>query len=73
MKGIRWQTTIWALHDSGNYSVKRGYHKAWNDYIASRPDRPSSSTVPGPSFWNFLWNLNIPPKLKHFLVAGMSQ
>lgn len=43
-------STIWALHDIGNYSVKRGYHKAWNDYIASRPDWPSSSTVPGPSF-----------------------
>ncbi|KAG5556480.1 hypothetical protein RHGRI_006924 [Rhododendron griersonianum] len=57
---------IWGLHPSGKYTVKRGYHKAWSDYIDSKPERPSTSTVPGPSFWNFMWNLNIPPKLKHF-------
>ncbi|KAF7140294.1 hypothetical protein RHSIM_Rhsim06G0103400 [Rhododendron simsii] len=57
---------IWGLHPSGKYTVKRGYHKAWSDYIISKPERPSTSNVPGPSFWNFLWNLKIPPKLKHF-------
>ncbi|KAF7123675.1 hypothetical protein RHSIM_Rhsim12G0010300 [Rhododendron simsii] len=43
---------IWTLHASGNYTVKRGYRKAWNDYIASKPDRPSSSTVPAGFFPN---------------------
>ncbi|KAI8534347.1 hypothetical protein RHMOL_Rhmol10G0083000 [Rhododendron molle] len=57
---------VWGLHSSGKYTVKRGYHKAWSDYIDSKPERPSTSNVPGPSFWNFLWNLKIPPKLKHF-------
>ncbi|KAF7128124.1 hypothetical protein RHSIM_Rhsim11G0009800 [Rhododendron simsii] len=57
---------VWGLHPSGKYTVKRGYQKAWSNYISSKPERPSSSTVPEPSFWNFLWNLKIPPKLKHF-------
>ncbi|XP_058208130.1 uncharacterized protein LOC131321141 [Rhododendron vialii] len=59
-------SVVWGLHPSGKYIVKRGYHKAWSDYIVSKPERPSMSNVPGPSFWNFLWNLKIPPKLKHF-------
>ncbi|KAF7121048.1 hypothetical protein RHSIM_Rhsim13G0004500 [Rhododendron simsii] len=37
---------IWGLHPSGKYTVKRGYHKAWSDYIVSKPERPSTSNVP---------------------------
>lgn len=57
---------IWHYAKNGRYSVKSGYHVARAIGPASNTSNPSSSFIPPPSFWKFVWNLNIPPKVKHF-------
>ncbi|KAF7153144.1 hypothetical protein RHSIM_Rhsim01G0167200 [Rhododendron simsii] len=57
---------LWDFTTNGKYSVKSGYHKTWNDLILSKLEKPTSSINPPSAFWKFLWNLSIPPKLKHF-------
>ncbi|KAF7152185.1 hypothetical protein RHSIM_Rhsim01G0064200 [Rhododendron simsii] len=39
-------SVVWGLHPSGKYTVKRGYHKAWSNYIVSKPECPSTSNSP---------------------------
>lgn len=52
---------IWTSTSNGKYSVKRGYHKAWEEVILLKPLVASLSLNTPPTFWKFLWNLKIPP------------
>lgn len=56
---------VWHFNSQGRYTVKSGYHLAMNDQreVASKP---SSSFQPPKAVWKFIWNLQVPPKLKHF-------
>lgn len=56
----------WSLEKKGVYSIKTGY---WSSYInklkeESREEAGSSRDMT--PFWNKLWKLQIPPKVKIF-------
>lgn len=55
---------IWHYSKRGTYLVKSGYQIA-RKVVASN-STPSSSYQPHPSLWIKIWNLKIPPKVKHF-------
>lgn len=57
---------IWHPNSNGIYSVKSGYHIALAKHNAKIPPKASSSFEPPKSLWKFIWNLKVPPKLKHF-------
>lgn len=57
---------VWHPNPNGIYSVKSGYHLALEDAKAKLPPIASSSFHPPDKVWKFIWNLNIPQKLKHF-------
>lgn len=56
---------IWHPNSSGIYLVKSGYHIALAEHNAKLPSKASSSFEPPKSLWKFIWNLKVPPKLKH--------
>ncbi|KAF7834626.1 intron-binding protein aquarius-like [Senna tora] len=50
----------------GNYSVKTGYFKAWEDTNAL--PSPSSQARQEQSFlWKTIWNSRVPPKIRNFI------
>ena len=56
---------IWPLTTDGNYSVKSAYQLLSSE---SRTTLPSSSEAEGCKlFWNRIWKLQVPNKVKHFL------
>lgn len=57
---------IWHFTPNGMYSVKSGYHLALADSEAKLSPIASTSFQPPKGFWKFIWNLSVPPKLKHF-------
>lgn len=57
---------VWHPNSNGIYSVKSGYHIALADWNASFPPKASSSFKPPTRLWKFIWNMRIPPNLKHF-------
>ncbi|KAB2600004.1 hypothetical protein D8674_010275 [Pyrus ussuriensis x Pyrus communis] len=62
---------IWDLSKNGCYSVKSGYRWLQNRSIAVRDKRrPSVREVPK-ALWKGIWNLEVPPKLRHFLRLTM--
>ena len=56
---------IWPLTTDGNYSIKSAYQLLSSE---SRAALPSSSEAEGcKHFWNRIWKLQVPNKVKHFL------
>ncbi|CAL5402705.1 unnamed protein product [Camellia sinensis] len=58
---------IWHHNPSRVYSVKSGYALAkqiWHNSNGS--NKPSGSLILGTDFWNSIWALDIPPKIRHF-------
>uniref|UniRef100_A0A803PIR6 Reverse transcriptase zinc-binding domain-containing protein n=1 Tax=Cannabis sativa TaxID=3483 RepID=A0A803PIR6_CANSA len=53
---------IWHHSDTGCYTVKSGYHLAIS--LDSKDDHSSSST--NRRWWNWLWSLKLPKKVKIF-------
>ncbi|KAI8024826.1 hypothetical protein LOK49_LG02G00251 [Camellia lanceoleosa] len=59
-------TLLWHHDSKGCYMVKSGYHEAMNQaHLAS--SLLSSSICWSERVWLLVWNLHLPPKLKHFL------
>ncbi|KAF7140564.1 hypothetical protein RHSIM_Rhsim06G0091800 [Rhododendron simsii] len=58
---------IWAHSSSGNYSVKSGYHLAFQSTQENDTGQDSSSSKLSSTLWKKIWNLGSPPRLKHFL------
>ncbi|CAI0428531.1 unnamed protein product [Linum tenue] len=54
---------IWKGNSSGNYTVRDGYRLWMKDFKA----REAIVQIGETQVWKSLWNLNIPPKVKHFL------
>ncbi|KAL7241533.1 hypothetical protein ACSBR1_014181 [Camellia fascicularis] len=58
---------IWHHNPSGVYSVKSGYALAKQIcHNSNGPSKPSGSLILGTDFWNSIWALDIPPKIRHF-------
>ncbi|KAF7128149.1 hypothetical protein RHSIM_Rhsim11G0140100 [Rhododendron simsii] len=57
----------WVHSRSGNFTVKSGYHLAFQ--LTEEKDRgqDSSSSKLNSILWKKIWNLKSPPRLKHFL------
>ncbi|XP_073119812.1 uncharacterized protein [Henckelia pumila] len=51
---------FWKNDSKGKYSVRNGYHSACDLYLP--PMHQSSYKLE--AWWKFIWNLNIPPKVK---------
>ncbi|XP_060963954.1 uncharacterized protein LOC115715819 [Cannabis sativa] len=61
---FRYEDTLaWNPCSSGIYSVQTGYHLAAS--LAETDDSSCSSTFA--SWWNFLWSLSLPQKIKIFI------
>lgn len=57
---------IWPYTKDGKYTVKTGYHLAYNDM--SGHHRSSTSTSQnGRGLWTLIWNAGVQPKIKHFM------
>ncbi|XP_060974007.1 uncharacterized protein LOC133039191 [Cannabis sativa] len=54
-------TLVWEHHSSGLFTVNSAYHLAKS--ITSLPSSSSSNSLV--KWWKTLWNLKIPPKMKH--------
>lgn len=52
---------VWPFTPSGNYSVKSGYRFLFENYV--QPQRIDHDSA----FWNKLWGLEVPSKIKIFL------
>lgn len=57
---------IWHHSKKGMYSVKSGYYVARSCCEQEETLKPSSSFQVCPSLWKKVWNLKVPPKVKHF-------
>lgn len=57
---------IWHFDSKGIYSVQSGYHIAMKDLSTSLSSNLSSSFQPPRAMWKMIWDLKLPPKLKHF-------
>ena len=57
---------IWPHSKDGKYSVKTGYHIAYSNN-QNQLSLPSSSTSNNPSFWNLVWSIKTPQKVKQFI------
>lgn len=53
----------WVANDNGRYSVKSRYHLVRNSF--SPP--PFQLCYPWHKWWNMVWKLNVPPKIRIFL------
>lgn len=61
----------WPYTKDGNYSVKTGYHVAFNDLRGT--DRASSSCPKSQNvIWRVIWNAKVQPKIKHFIWRILS-
>lgn len=49
-------------NDKGHYTVKSGYHLERNSFSTL----PHQSNFPWQKWWNLVWKLNIPPKIRIF-------
>jgi len=57
---------VWAHCKDGKYTVRSGYKCC--KVASSKPDTLASVSVPLPNgIWKAIWNLNVPPKVKHFI------
>lgn len=61
---------IWYWPKDGLYEVKSGYHFA--RMHQQNLDSPSSSLTTLEILWQKVWQLNIPPKVKHFAWQTIS-
>ncbi|XP_028112211.1 uncharacterized protein LOC114310437 [Camellia sinensis] len=58
---------IWHHTPSGVYSVKSGYALAKQIcHNSNGSNKPSGSLILGTDFWNSIWDLDVPPKIRHF-------
>lgn len=58
-----WDRLVWPLDKRGVYSVKSGYHRAYERVIPRvNPGSSSSLSIPG-SIWKVVWKLHTPPKI----------
>lgn len=58
---------VWPYNKCGRFTVKSRYHWAFSrmhDHIGL-PISLGNSLIP--HVWEFIWQLNIPPKIRHFL------
>ncbi|KAI7985423.1 Gamma-tubulin complex component 2 [Camellia lanceoleosa] len=58
---------VWHHNSVGSYTIKSGYQCALRLTTDPPANLPSSSTPWCDKDWNFMWSLNLPPKLKHFV------
>lgn len=57
---------FWPFTKEGSYSVKTGYHMAFNDTKGwAQPS--SSATNSKSSLWKSIWGANVQPKIKNFV------
>lgn len=57
---------VWHYTSKGSYSVKTGYHLAYESQKKLSSSKASSSFQPPQAIWKFIWSMNVPPKLKYF-------
>ena len=57
----------WHFDSKGIYSVKSAYRHLKNTSSSAVPSTGEQSTSRNIKWWNLVWSLNIPPKLKIFL------
>lgn len=55
---------FWGLTKNGVYSVRSGY---WLGMLGDRIEARNDASMELDRVWKTIWNLNGPPKLKHFL------
>ncbi|KAL4351678.1 hypothetical protein GQ457_06G030280 [Hibiscus cannabinus] len=58
---------VWANTKDGNYSVRTGYHLAFATKSLPNPACSSSDLSNDKAFWNSIWNLNVPNKIRSFI------
>uniref|UniRef100_A0A803Q1A0 Reverse transcriptase domain-containing protein n=1 Tax=Cannabis sativa TaxID=3483 RepID=A0A803Q1A0_CANSA len=58
-------TYFWQHSTSGHYSVRTGYHVAKQAINLAQPSSSNTETLT--RWWNSLWSLPIPPKIRHFV------
>jgi hypothetical protein len=56
---------IWPHTPSGIFSIRSAYHFLLTVHQGDTPSSSNNST--GPGLWNKIWDLPIPPKIRHFL------
>jgi hypothetical protein len=56
---------IWPHTPSGIFSVRSAYHFLLTAHQGDTPSSSNNNT--GPGLWNKIWDLPIPPKIRHFL------
>ncbi|KAI8528979.1 hypothetical protein RHMOL_Rhmol12G0190700 [Rhododendron molle] len=57
----------WVHSSPGNFSVKSGYHLAFQSTQEKDRGQDSSPSELNSILWKKIWNLKSPPRLKHFL------
>ena len=61
----------WPHTASGTFSVRNAYHlQICSEYIS---DAQQSRTTVDSTIWHFIWGLNTPPKIRHFLWRACTE
>ncbi|XP_058202998.1 uncharacterized protein LOC131317467 [Rhododendron vialii] len=60
----RGDSLVWHHTKNGNYSIKTGYHLAFQA-LSPQANGPYSSFTPNKKLWDVIWQLNIPHKMRH--------
>lgn len=57
---------VWHYNSSGAYTVKSGYHVAFQEAQAKHEGKPESSFQPNKGLWKAVWGMKVPSKVKSF-------
>ncbi|CAN6563499.1 unnamed protein product [Malus baccata var. baccata] len=68
----RWKDRlIWAATRNGKYSVKSGYRWLQDRSVNVRDHRLPAVRSISKILWTCIWQLDVPPKIRHFLWASL--
>ncbi|XP_028765313.1 uncharacterized protein LOC114723286 [Neltuma alba] len=63
---------IWKNSRDGTYAMKWGYRVALKQDEAKKSSDPSGSYTPSKILWNGIWQIRMPPKVRHFLWRAVN-
>lgn len=67
----REDSLVWHFSKNGDYSVKSGNCFVFQERVCKRDSQPLASFMSNKNLWDVIWKLEVPHKVRHFLVESV--